>query len=199
MIKNKIANLALLSCLLAPMAANADIITFDPLGDGVDGTDVWNTIYDTSEVDVQLTGSRLCSWDTGYGDLNGTAYTCNDNGFIIIDFVALNGSTVYLDSFDWANWLGNGGPTGWAVYDIALGALSGVDPVSLVYDANTHYTVDLGYASTTGFRLQINPDNYNNGLDNVVFRGVPVSAPGTLALLGLGLAGVSVARRRKKV
>ena len=188
--------------LLSPMAANADVLTFDSLGDGMEGNSRWDTIYDTSEVDVQLVGS-VCSWEHGFGDLTGGAYACNRSGFVIIDFFALSDSTVYVDSFDWANWQGNGYETGWAIYDLADGLahdgyLNGEENVYLANSSTSHETVNLGYGSTTGLRLQIDPDIFDNGIDNVTFRSVSsVSEPGTLALFGIGLFGMGLARRRK--
>ncbi len=52
------------------------------------------------------------------------------------------------------------------------------------------------YAGTDSSAIFSGPDRYNAYA--VFERGVAVPAPGTLALLGLGLAAMGLARRRKK-
>jgi hypothetical protein len=63
----------------------------------------------------------------------------------------------------------------------------------ILYSANN--VAGIAGSNTLEFRAVGTSDTYGGSLDNVSVSSVPV--PGTLGLLGLGLAGIGALRRRK--
>jgi len=59
------------------------------------------------------------------------------------------------------------------------------------------FVSDIAFSGPLLFLSSGGPDGF--GIDNVVYSAVAVAEPITLALLGIGLAGIGLARRRKKV
>jgi len=178
------------TCLIN--VANAGLITFDG------GASTWDTIYDTSEVDVIFQSSKI-AWGTGYNDLVNVAYT-NQNESLIIDFVALAGATVSLDSFDIGNYLGRNNLTQYSIYDLSdtVTALISASPFVVPYSTISHSTYTAGLSSTVGIRLVLGPDMYNNGLDNVKFSTTSVPEPSTLAIFALGMIGLASRKIKKQ-
>jgi len=200
----------LAACLLPVSTANAAIMTFD------EDPSTWSTRYDTTEVDVTIL-SPVFLWNNLFNDLINVAST-NQNQALVIDFVALAGSTVTLNSFDLGNFLGTGSPTQYSIYDIAnlsVPVLSATD-VNVAFSFTEHPTYDVNYSSTNGIRLVVGPDLLRIGLDNVNYSSIPdlnsdpnpnpspnpspnpIPEPTTLSLLSLGLAGLFFTRKQKK-
>ena len=79
-----------------------------------------------------------------------------------------------------------------------------VSPTTLNWELFTHTFIATGASTTLGFQNGDPSNDNSNGLDNVILLdlgpavvpGVP--EPGTLALLGIGLAAFGIARGRRK-
>ena len=171
--------------------ANAGLMTFD--GD----PNTWDTVYDTSEVDVIFQSAKY-SWGSGYNDLTNAAYTDKLEN-LIIDFVALGGATVTLNSFDLGNYVGRNYATQYQIFDLSdiVTPLISTGSFVVPYSTTNHPTYAVGLSSTLGIRLQLGPDLYNNGLDNVNFIA-SVPEPSTLAIFALGMIGLASGRFKKQ-
>ena len=185
--------------------ASAETITFDhtppvtpiPPDDPLITPAGWETAYDTAAVDVDFVGNYYF-WDTGYNDLTNVAYGTY-GGTLIIDFIANPGYEVTLESFDLGNYLDFGDTTQFHVYDLAdlVTPLSSSTGITVDYSTTSHSSFTVGLSSTVGLRLQLGPDLYNIGIDNIEFSSTAVPEPGTLALAGLGIAALGWRRRRR--
>jgi hypothetical protein len=157
----------------------------------------WSTIERNSN-DVAIKNNYLQLRDHQWG-VDAAAWHNNSTesySDIYIDFEwAASSNTeswdkLYLSWFDGSNWtevwstdLGGSGFT-----SVSVGAISGADDLS-----------DFGF----GFHTNLNVFSQHSErakIDNVVLRGTAasVSEPGSLALLGLGLAGLGFVRKQKK-
>jgi hypothetical protein len=183
--KIRIKYLALLTVFLSPISANADLIgdtvTMDWLANG-------DPCPLCSSVDVVV--------EVGNGDIaspNPTVLDVNvESSSILIDILTTGiGSFTYPDNFnglivsslDWVD-----DPSGF-ISDVLFSTdILDFDPNRITFDG---HSVSVNFAS-----LSIVTGQFIT-LDLVTSHSVP--EPGTLALLGLGLAGMGIARRRRKV
>ena len=180
---------AALALLSISGLAHSAIMTFDGSASS------WDTIYDTSEIDVVFQSPKY-DWPSDYNDLTNVAYT---NNSLIIDFVALGGATVSLNSFNLGNYLDYGSSTQYSIFDLSdTGtALASASSFLVPYSTISHSTYNIGLSSTTGIRLQVGPDMFNIGIDNIdITTSVP--EPSVIALMGLGLFGLGLSRRKMK-
>jgi hypothetical protein len=119
---------------------------------------------------------------------------------LIIDFVALGGFAVQLNSFDLGNYLGRADQTRYKIFDLANLATPVIDSgdFTVTYSATSHPTFNVNYTSFTGIRIELKPDfGQEIGIDNISFTGVP--EPVTMAIWGIGACGIGLVTRRKKM
>jgi len=204
--------------LCAASAASATIytLTFDRnvacgstiCGDGlalsqsygdVAGLDVsWRSM--ASVGNGSIFSNDMYFWDNLYGDLQDVAYS--GGGVMDITFTVTGpGVTFTLLSFDNAGWPNADRDTEARLYQLDYTL---IDSITYVAPGQGHYTQSCFNCSTTsGFVLQVGPDGFNGGIDNLTFevtsRGaVPEPASWALMIAGFGMVGGTL-RRRKAV
>lgn len=145
-------------------------------------------------------------WSTAYNDLFGVLWA--DGGdtpasHARIELKPLDGNGITLTSFDFGAFANTTRGTFIDVF-----AIGGTTPlfhfegnVGIVGPGtNTHTSFDnINVSSANGLWIDWQNSAFNVGIDNVVFgpTQVPVPEPATLALLGLGVAGLVFSRRKR--
>lgn len=208
-----------------PASALITTLTFDGRICGVtgdaacsNGSQIGAQYGDSAEADVSyrtllangsLNQPYLQYWTSGYGDLIGVVWgganATNYKAEIRIE--AMPGFLVTLLDFD-AGCYNNSTSCQLLNYEVRdlggvlLASSSGtIDTTPSGPSSHAHVTLDIGFH--TGLVLTWGPDAYNLGLDNIRFEtqgtSIPVAEPASLALLGFGLIGLGMARRRHTV
>ncbi len=200
-----------------PHTANAQIINynldFDPTkacGTVLcsDGGSISQSYGDAPGVDVQWstgTGHPVSYWQSGFVGLSHVAYAAGGlgSGPLIVDFLAVGGSKITLNSFHIGDYLNLHFKTKWSVSEIGGGVLASADNITL---SGQPLLVSGTWASHSGIRLTLGPDAWYVGLDNLNFdvdytqapQIITVNEPAPFVLMGLGLMGICVARRTAK-
>lgn len=208
-----------------PASALITTLTFDGNNCGVtgdaactSGSQIGAQYGDSAEADVSyrtllasgsLNAPYLKYWQSGYGDLGGVVWGGgNATGYKAeIRIEAMPGFLVSLLDFD-AGCYNNSASCqrlNFEVKDLGgtlLASSSGtIDTTPSGAGSHAHVTLDIGFH--TGLVLAWGPDSYNLGLDNIRFEtqgtSIPVAEPASLALLGFGLIGLGMARRRHRL
>jgi len=174
--------LPLVAVLMSPMAANAELLTFEY--NFLDG-DVLAGILDGN---IQADGDTV--WIEGFMDVtfNGVAMNSIEAGDIRSSSDFPVGALQSLVSFSGSVM---------DVFVCSLGFTSGncffIDDGGFYFDTSfIGEEVAAGLPSETNFQASFIADDWT-------LEATSVPEPGTLALFGLGLAGMGMSRRRRKV
>jgi len=193
--RTKSTFLALIGILLSPMAANADLITIDFESDtaGSKGS----PFVSVDSALLTFSDTNLSVGNYGAQSIGKGLATFGSNLGLTMTFATI------VDSLSMA--FGNDDP-GFAEDRAVLTAFLGATQVgqsTIIYNKNdaADQTISFTGANFDSAHLIYLDSNLNavsalaEVVDNVQFNTVP--EPGTLALLGIGLFGMGIARRKK--
>jgi hypothetical protein len=198
---------------LLATTASAAVLTFDRAsacaGPCVNYAAISQSYGDTAFMDVSysaradfgntaLISSDAYFWDNGYGDLTDVVYGGFGNSDVLeITFTALNGTALKLNSFDSAGYPNVNRDTSVRFYDLSYNLLDGFDFVAPGTGRFSYSCADC--TITGGFIIQLGPDGYNVGLDNINVTAVPEPGSWAMMIAGFGLTGAALRRRRAVV
>ena len=197
MTKTRNIYLALLATVLSPMAANADVIPFGPATVAADGGNITVNLA-VSTATQFLTGMNL----TFQGDFGQTGEQLT----VIVEGIIIGTLAPGLTSTGaFGTPVSAGFGTNFNLNPISAAALLSLDVSSFVADGFLTVIFDASDAvanfgaSQVGLGPFAGLNSFALAVAGDVTTTTRVPEPGTLALLGLGLAGMSMTRRKKKV
>ena len=209
MTRTKSTFLALLVVLLSPMAANADVIQFE--GIAPDGFELrWDnagiSTYTEAGFDITTNDNFQAFFESGTYGANGlsgasgdalfyqnvtTLFTITETGGGLFGLASLDAGGLFSGSgsVQVTGYLSGGGTVQTLLDLVNFSVTAGVLPT---------FTFDGAWNDLTAVDLLRTSGNFI-AFDNITLtRSVSVPEPGTLALLGIGLFGMGLSRRRRK-
>lgn len=215
------ARLALAALLATAAPAGAQTLTFTNAawGDGTTIPQSYGDIAGSVDVSYRHRGGfgntsvidpNAYHWRTGYNDLLSVAYSAAGSGVGEIALAnLLAGQAVTLNAADVGAWSSRTltNTVALRVYDFGWNLL--YSGLGSTFGSTSHASFAPAVSATDGLYIQwsqINDtgapiDAYNVGIDNVEFTAGPSTTtpePATVGLMGLGLAGIAAAARRRR-
>lgn len=205
--------IGLAAALLGASGASASVLTFDratACGASICGNfaPISQSYGDTALIDVSYSSlsafgnssvlqANAFFWKSNYGDLTDVVYGGDtDTSVLQIKFTALQGATLQLNGFQAAGWPNTSYNAEVRYYDLNYNQLGNE---LFVAPGTGHYqSICENCTITGGFILQLGPNGYHTGIDNLdvsAFAGAPEPASWALLIAGFGLIGVALRRR----
>ena len=189
--KTKINGIALGLLVLGSISANATTLTFDEFNGT--GTSYVGT-YESNG--FRISGGNISGIGSVYDSVFATGALFDNTGGAVINLRRVDGGAFSLNSIDLTRFPGydSSAPINMIAYDasdIQIDSFNFVLPNATMFD-----TYEIGFTNVN--RVSWTQAFAYHAFDNIVMDSSSVPEPASLALLGLGLAGLGAMRRRQK-